>query len=209
MIRVLLADDQDLIRGALAAPLSLKDDIEMPRLTGLQAATRLRGSATRVLILTTFGRPGYLTRAMEAGAYGFLVKDAPAEQLAAAVRTVAAGNRVVDPALAAATLSSGDNPLTGREQDVLRAAAGGSDRGRHRRPSLPVGGNRPQLPVRSDRQDRCPEPRRGGPDGGRQRLAVSGGAAGRPGRERCACPTGVLHSRNDCCGDDRRNDPRT
>lgn len=154
MIRVLLADDQDLVRGALAALLSLEDDIEvvgeagdgeqalteiarlrpdvalldieMPGVDGLSAAAMVRGSATRVLMLTTFGRPGYLKRAMEAGAYGFVVKDAPAEQLAAAVRTVAAGERVVDSALAAATLSSGDNPLTGREQDVLRAARGGA-----------------------------------------------------------------------------------
>lgn len=154
MIRVLLADDQDLVRGALAALLSLEDDIEvvgeagdgeqalteiarlrpdvalldieMPGVDGLSAAAMVRSSATRVLMLTTFGRPGYLKRAMEAGAYGFVVKDAPAEQLAAAVRTVAAGERVVDSALAAATLSSGDNPLTGREQDVLRAARGGA-----------------------------------------------------------------------------------
>ena len=154
MIRVVLADDQHLVRGALAALLSLEDDIdvvadvdsgtaalaavrelhpdvalldiEMPDRDGLSVAAELRGGDTKVLILTTFGRPGYLRRAMAAGAYGFVVKDAPAEQLAEAIRRVHAGHRVVDSALAAATLSSGDNPLTGREQDVLRAAADGS-----------------------------------------------------------------------------------
>src|SRR6185436_10395664 len=80
----------------------------------------------RVLILTTFGRAGYLRRAMEAGALGFVVKDAPAEQLADAVRRVAAGLRVVDPALAAATLAGGTSPLTGRERDVLVAAREGA-----------------------------------------------------------------------------------
>ena len=80
----------------------------------------------RVIILTTFGRPGYLRRAMESGALGFVVKDAPAEQLADAVRRVAAGGRVVDPALAAATLAGGPSPLTGRERDVLVAARGGA-----------------------------------------------------------------------------------
>jgi two-component system response regulator DesR len=155
-IRLLLADDQALIRTALVALLSLEDDfevvaevgrgdevvdaviahhpdvalldIEMPGLDGLAAtaalATQVPGC--RVLILTTFGRTGYLRRAMEAGALGFVVKDAPAEQLADAVRRVAAGERVVDPELAAATLASGPSPLTGRERDVLVAARDGS-----------------------------------------------------------------------------------
>ena len=131
MIRLLLADDQALVRGALASLLELEDDfevvaevgrgdrvvdaaraprpdvalldIEMPGLDGLAAAAALARELpeTRVLILTTFGRPGYLRRAMESGALGFLVKDAPAEQLADAIRRVAAGGRVVDPALAA------------------------------------------------------------------------------------------------------------
>jgi two-component system response regulator DesR len=79
-----------------------------------------------VVIVTTFGRPGYLRRAMEAGARGFVVKDAPPEQLADAVRRVAAGERVVDPALAAASLAGGGSPLTGRERDVLVAARDGA-----------------------------------------------------------------------------------
>jgi two-component system response regulator DesR len=156
VIRVLLADDQHLVRGALAALLALSGDIdivaevgrgdevvpaalrvapdvvlldvEMPGLDGLAAAAALReqAPAVRVLIVTTFGRPGYLRRAMEAGARGFVVKDAPAEQLAEAVRRVARGERVVDPALAASTLAGGVSPLTGRERDVLVAARDGA-----------------------------------------------------------------------------------
>jgi two-component system response regulator DesR len=156
VIRVLLADDQHLVRGALAALLSLEDDmevvaevgrgdavvaaarsarpdvalldVEMPGLDGIAAAAALRSEApkVRVLMLTTFGRPGYLRRAMEVGALGFVVKDAPAEQLAEAVRRVAAGERVVDPALAAATLAGGASPLTARERDVLVAARDGA-----------------------------------------------------------------------------------
>jgi two-component system, NarL family, response regulator DesR len=155
-IRVLLADDQHLVRGALAALLSLEPDIEvvaevgrgdevvaaakqaepavalldveMPGLDGIAAAAALRGElpSCKVLILTTFGRPGYLRRAMEAGALGFVVKDAPVTELAAAVRRVAAGERVVDPTLAAATLAGGASPLTGRERDVLAAARDGA-----------------------------------------------------------------------------------
>jgi two-component system, NarL family, response regulator DesR len=156
MIRVLLADDQSLVRGALAALLSLEPDIEvvaevgrgdevvaaaassgaevalldveMPGLDGIAAAAALHASlpAVKVAILTTFGRPGYLRRAMEAGALGFVVKDAPAEELADAVRRVAAGLRVVDPTLAAATLAGGTSPLTARERDVLVAARDGA-----------------------------------------------------------------------------------
>lgn len=155
-IRLLLADDQTLIRTALATLLSLEEDfevvadvgrgdevvpavlehqpdvalldIEMPGLDGLAAAAVLAKEAPscRVLILTTFGRAGYLRRAMEAGALGFVVKDAPAEQLASAVRRVAAGERVVDPELAAATLASGPSPLTARERDVLVATRDGA-----------------------------------------------------------------------------------
>jgi two-component system response regulator DesR len=156
VIRVLLADDQSLVRGALAALLSLEDDIEvvaevgrgdevlptaqrlrpdvalldieMPGLDGLAAAGALAAAApeVRVLVLTTFGRPGYLRRAMEAGALGFVVKDAPAEQLADAVRRTARGERVVDPELAAATLAGGASPLTSRERDVLVASRDGA-----------------------------------------------------------------------------------
>jgi two-component system, NarL family, response regulator DesR len=155
-IRVLLAEDQGMMRGALSLLLGLEPDIEvvaevgdgdsvvptavrerpdvalidieMPGIDGPEAATRLRSRlpGCKVLILTTFGRPGYLRRAMEAGASGFLVKDGPVEELAAAVRRVLAGERVVDPALAAAALSVGPNPLTEREREVLAAAADGS-----------------------------------------------------------------------------------
>jgi len=155
-IRLLLADDQAMVRSALAALLSLEPDfevvaevgrgdevvaaatahqpdvalldIEMPGLDGLAAAATLAHEtpAVRVIILTTFGRPGYLRRAMESGALGFVVKDAPAEQLADAVRRVCAGERVVDPSLAAATLAGGPSPLTGRERDVLVASRDGA-----------------------------------------------------------------------------------
>lgn len=155
MIRLLLADDQALVRGALAALLSMEADlevvaevgrgdevveaarrtrpdvalldVEMPGLDGLAATAALRAAlpACKVLVVTTFGRPGYLRRAMTAGASGFVVKDTPARQLAEAVRRVAAGLRVVDPGLAAESLASGDSPLTPREADVLRAARDG------------------------------------------------------------------------------------
>lgn len=155
MIRVLLADDQALVRGALAAMLGLEPDIEvvaevgsgdevvpaarrtgaevalldvqMPVLDGLAAAAQLREAVPgcRVIVCTTFGRPGYLARAMAAGAAGFVVKDAPPEQLVDAVRRVHAGLRVVDPALAAESLATGASPLTAREHDVLVAAAAG------------------------------------------------------------------------------------
>jgi two-component system response regulator DesR len=156
MIRLLLADDQALVRAALAALLSLEEDFEvvaevgrgdevvdaarehrpdvalldvdMPGLDGLAAAAILTSEvpSCRVMIVTTFGRPGFLRRAMEAGVSGFVVKDAPAELLSDAVRRVWAGERVVDPALAAATLAGGTSPLTGRERDVLVAARDGA-----------------------------------------------------------------------------------
>jgi two-component system response regulator DesR len=156
MIRLLLADDQELVRTALAALLELEDDfevvatvgrgdevvaaarshhpdvalldIEMPGIDGLAAAAVLAREVPecRSLILTTFGRPGYLRRAMESGARGFVVKDAPAEQLSDAIRRVVAGERVVDPALAAETLAHGASPLTPRERDVLVAARSGA-----------------------------------------------------------------------------------
>ena len=99
----------------------------MPGLDGIAAAALLTRElpACAVLVVTTFGRPGYLRRAMEAGARGFMVKDAPAAELADAIRRVAAGERVVDPALAAESLAVGETPLTGRERDVLVAARDG------------------------------------------------------------------------------------
>lgn len=156
MIRVLMAEDQGMVRGALAALLSLEDDIEivtevargdevvaaalaarpdvalldieMPGMSGLDAAAELHTQlpSCRVLILTTFGRPGYLRRAMESGVVGFLVKDAPSAQLATAIRRAVAGERIVDPALASAALSEGGNPLTERERAVLAVAARGA-----------------------------------------------------------------------------------
>jgi len=156
-IRVLLAEDQAMIREALATLLGLEPDmcvvgqvgrgdevvaavdalggvdvalldIEMPGLDGLSAAAllRKRHPETKVVVLTTFGRPGFLRRAMEAGAAAFMVKDAPAARLAEAVRRVLAGERVIDPDLAAAALADGINPLTSRERDVLAASADGS-----------------------------------------------------------------------------------
>jgi two-component system, NarL family, response regulator DesR len=155
-IRLLLADDQELLRSALAALLALEEDfevvasvsrgdevvaaakqarpdialldIEMPGIDGLAAAAVLAKEvpSCQALVLTTFGRPGYLRRAMESGAKGFVVKDAPIEQLADAIRRVAAGERVVDAALAAATLAYGTSPLSGRERDVLVAARSGA-----------------------------------------------------------------------------------
>src|SRR6185295_12168939 len=155
-IRLLLADDQALVRGALATLLGLEPDmtvvaevgrgdevvaaaresrpdvalldVEMPGLDGIAATAELHDAlpGVRVLIVTTFGRPGFLRRALQAGANGFVVKDTPARQLAEAVRRVHAGLRVVDPVLAADSLVAGDSPLTARETDVLRAARDGS-----------------------------------------------------------------------------------
>lgn len=158
-ISLLIADDQDLVRGGLSALLDLEPDlevvaevgrgdqlldavrdhrpqvalvdIEMPggpdTADGIDAVRQVVQARleVRCLIVTTFGRPGYLRRAMDAGAAGFVVKDTPADQLAQMVRRVAAGQRVVDPALAADSLAGAANPLTGREQEVLRAAGGG------------------------------------------------------------------------------------
>ncbi len=149
MIRVLLAEDQSLVRGALTALLTLEGDIEvvaevargdeivaaaervrpdvalldieLPGADGLSVAAVLRDRLpdVRVIILTTFGRPGYLRRAMEAGAIGYVLKDAPASTLATAIRRATEGKRTVDPTLAVTALSEGGNPLTEREQEVL------------------------------------------------------------------------------------------
>ncbi len=123
-----VARGDEVVPAALAArPDVALLDIEMPGLDGLEAAAALRhGLPTcRVLILTTFGRPGYLRRAMASGVVGFLVKEAPAAQLAIAIRRAMAGERIVDPALAAAALSDGDSPLTDREREVLAATSRG------------------------------------------------------------------------------------
>ena len=156
MISVLLAEDQAMVRGALVALLELEGDIrvvasiangeevvptalslrpdvalldiELPGMDGLRAAAALRKvlPSCRILMLTTFGRVGYLRRAMTAGVSGFLLKDAPSAELAQAIRRVAAGERVVDPGLALTALSAGDNPLTSREREVLAAAMDGA-----------------------------------------------------------------------------------
>jgi len=156
VIRLLLADDQALIRGALASLLELEQDltvvaqvgrgdevvaaaiaarpdvalidIEMSGMNGIDAAAALRAAlpSCRVLIVTTFGRPGYLRRAIEAGASGFLVKDTPSEALAEAVRRVHAGLRSFDSSLAEESLVAGPNPLTERERDILRASEAGA-----------------------------------------------------------------------------------
>jgi two-component system, NarL family, response regulator DesR len=156
VIRVLIAEDQTLVRGALRALLELEDDlevvaevgrgdavvqaalehrpdvalldIEMPGGDGIEAARELASAmpGCRAVILTTFGRPGFLRRAMEVGAAGFLVKDAPVAELARGIRAVMAGERVIDRELAAAALAIGATPLSAREADVLRAAVDGS-----------------------------------------------------------------------------------
>lgn len=155
-IRILLADDQALVRGALAALLDLEPDltvvaqvgrgdevvaaaraagaqvclldIEMPGATGLEAAEALARDLPEVrsLVVTTFGRPGYVRRALAAGAAGFVVKDTPARELADAVRRVHAGLRVIDPTLATESLMAGPSPLTARETEILRIALDGS-----------------------------------------------------------------------------------
>jgi two-component system response regulator DesR len=154
-ISVVIAEDQNMVLGALSALLEtdrdikvigqarngkealqlvlrqkpdiLLTDIEMPELTGLEVAAELkqRGSIARVIILTTFARPGYLRRALQAGASGYLLKDSPSATLADAVRRVHAGRRVIDPELAAEAWTEED-PLTDRERQVLRLAAEGS-----------------------------------------------------------------------------------
>jgi two-component system response regulator DesR len=156
MIRVLIAEDRAMIRGALAALLDREDDIqvvaqvergdqvaaeavrtrpdvavldiEMPGKDGFAAASDLHLAlpACRVLILTVFGRPGYLRRAMDSGAVGFLLKDAPPERLADGIRRTAAGERVIDPKLAVAAVAAGANPLTPRERDVLTLSIRGA-----------------------------------------------------------------------------------
>jgi two-component system response regulator DesR len=152
VIRVLLAEDQSMVRGALTALLSLEGDIEvvaevargdnimdaverirpdvalldieLPGIDGLSAAAVLRDRRpeVRVIILTTFGRPGYLRKAMEAGAIGYVLKDAPADTLASAIRRAVEGKRTVDPTLAVTALTEGGNPLTEREREILAAS---------------------------------------------------------------------------------------
>ena len=153
-------------------------DIEMPGSTGLDAADDLRRALPdcRILILTTFGRPGYLRRAMASGAAGFLLKDTPAGELAAAIRRAVAGERVVDPGLAAAALSQGESPLTPREHEVLARVPRTRHRGRPRRRPLPLARNRPQPSVLGNAEARRSQPGGGRARGGGEGLAVAAGA---------------------------------
>ncbi|MGI8331222.1 response regulator transcription factor [Actinomadura scrupuli] len=157
MIRILLAEDQHVVRGALVALLELEADlvvvaqaergdavlaaalahrpdvavldVDMPGMDGLAAAAQLRERLPecRTLILTGYGKPGHLRRALAAEVTGFLLKTAPPERLVAAIRTVAAGQRMLDPELAVTAWDLAENPLTARETDVLRLTAGGAE----------------------------------------------------------------------------------
>jgi two-component system, NarL family, response regulator DesR len=190
-IRLVLAEDQSMVLGAFASLLELEadvdvvatatdgdqalaavelhapdvllTDIEMPRRTGLEVAAELhrRGTPTRVLIVTTFARSGYLRRALDAGVSGYVLKDAPIDELVAAVRQVHAGQRVIAPELAVAAWGDAD-PLTERERDVLKLAADGLANAAIARAAPPRRGDRPQLPVRGDGQapGRQPDGRR-------------------------------------------------
>lgn len=202
MIRLLLAEDQSMVREALAALLGLEPDfevvaqvargdevlgaarahevdvalldIEMPGMTGIEAAAELHKElpALKIVILTTFGRPGYLRSAMEAGADAFLVKDAPAAQLAAAVRKVLAGERVIDPTLAAARARGGRQPAD--RPRARRPARGGErrhQRGTRPRP-LPLPGHGPQLPLHGHPETGGPQQGGGGGDRTGEGLAV-------------------------------------
>jgi two-component system response regulator DesR len=194
-VRVLLADDEHLIRGALAALLSLEDDIEvvaqagtgpealamarahrpdiavldlqMPGRDGIEVATELRRLLPdcRCMIVTGHGRPGYLKRALEVGVRGFLPKTVSAADLAGIIRTVRAGGRYVDPELAADAISVGETPLTPRETDVLELAADGTPIA-----EIAAPGHRPQLPLLGGHQAGRGEPARGGADRPRARL---------------------------------------
>ena len=196
MIRVLLAEDQGMVRGALASLLGLEPDIEvvaqvargdevlaaaqsvdpdvalldieMPGATGLEALAELRGAlpGCRILILTTFGRPGYLRRAMETGASGFLLKDAPAQELASAIRRAVAGERVVDPGPGGGRAQRGGEPADRARARGARRLEELRDRRRHRRRAVPVAGHGAQPPVVRHAEARRPQSR-GGPEAGR------------------------------------------
>lgn len=208
MIKVLIADDQHLVRGALAALLNLEDDIQvvaecadgdevaqaldasgaqvalldvqMPRLDGLRTAQLLRDShpEVKILIVTTFDRPGYFRQAFEAGASGFLVKDSPPAELVAAIRRVHSGGKVVDPQRAMLSVETRANPLTEREREILALAAGGGTGVADRRRLAPVGRNGAQPPVQRHRQNQYLEPDRGGPHRAGNGLDLAGGEVG-------------------------------
>ncbi len=185
LIRVVIAEDQAMVLGALAALLEMEGDIkviaqvrngrqayeavrvncpdvlitdiEMPEMTGLELVAQLKGrSATRVIVVTTFARPGYLRRAIDAGALGYLLKDSPARELADAVRRVYSGQRVINSELAAEALSEPD-PLTDRERQVLRLAGDGASSEEDCQTARSFRWHGEKLPVRSDRQAGCGE----------------------------------------------------
>ena len=171
--------------GSEALALALKHhpdvvvtDIEMPGMTGLDLAAALREHerAPRVIILTTFARPGYLRRALDVGASGYLLKDAPSAQLADAIRRVAAGGRAIDPSLAAEAWTEPD-PLTDRERQVLRLADEGLVGRRDRATAEALGRHGPQLPVGIDRQARRPQSRGSRAHGTPEGVALSHGAS--------------------------------
>ena len=181
-IRVVVAEDQAMVRGALAALLEMEEDIavvgqaqdgraaldlvlaappdvlltdiEMPELSGLELAGEIqrRRLAVKVVILTTFARAGYLRRALAAGVSGYLLKDAPASTLAAAIRRIRGGSRVIDPALAAEAWTDEADPLTDRERQVLRYAGEGAASAEDCRAAEFVGGDGAELFVGSDQQ---------------------------------------------------------
>ncbi|MDT9583218.1 response regulator transcription factor [Stenotrophomonas indicatrix] len=203
MIRILLAEDQAMVRGALSALLGLEPDIEvlgsaadgeaawrmlqqlqpdilvtdieMPGLSGLELAQRIARHELpiKVVIVTTFARAGFLRRALEAGVLGYLLKDAPAENLAEALRKVKQGIRAIDPQLALDAWSQAD-PLTDRERRVLRLAGEGRHRQRDRRAAGAVARHGAQLPVRMHRQAGCGQPDRGVPAGAAEGVVVGG-----------------------------------
>ncbi len=224
-IRLLIADDQALVRGALGALLELEPDltvvgmaadgaeavrlaeelrpdvclmdIQMPGMDGVEATRRIRqaSAGTRVLVVTTFARPGYLRSALDAGASGFIVKDTPAEELAEAVRRVRSGLRVLDPVLAADSLFDGANPLSDREREVLRLAADGRSAAAIASEVFLSAGNRAKPPLGGDREDRGGEPGAGRADRSGQGMDLTplrcGGmsvAARTVGRRRATTP---------------------
>ena len=203
MIRVLLAEDQAMVLGALGALLDIESDldvvakastgtealsqalalhpdvvvtdIEMPGLSGLELAVELRrrGSRARVVILTTFARPGYLRRALDTGASGYLLKDAPSHRLAEAIRRVHAGGRAVESGARGRGLVRGRPPDRSRAAGAPAGRRGTVRRGDREGPGS-VRRHRPQLPVGSDQQGRREESRGSGPHCSGTRLAVSG-----------------------------------
>jgi two-component system response regulator DesR len=202
MIRVVIAEDQSMVLGALAALLEIESDIqvvgrarngrealdavvesepdvlltdiEMPEMTGLELAAEVgrRKLATRIIILTTFARAGYLRRALEAGAAGYLLKDGPSEELANAVRRVHAGGRAVDPELAREAWTERDPPRRARAAGAPPGRRG-AERGRHRREALPLRGHGAELPVRRHLQARRRQPRGGGEDRAGEGVVVT------------------------------------